>query len=89
MHKTLHPRDDVNGLCQEKKKVASMNRYKDPKSILKSAEEDWLQQLETIQTTQASTEQKEPENKNGKSNNCIDISRDKQVKFHLRKLGHG
>ena len=29
------------------------------------------------------------DSKNGKKKNCMDISSDKQVKFHMRKLGHG
>ena len=41
-----------------------MNRYCDSKTSF--AEEDWLQRQETTQTTQASTEQKLHERKNGK-----------------------
>ena len=43
-----------------------------------------------IKTTQSSTEQTYPENKNVKKNNCMDISSDKQVKYFMRqRLGHG
>ena len=52
-------------------------------------EEDWLQTSEIIQTTQLPTEQEEPENKNGKENNFMDISSGKQTKSHSKKLGHG
>ena len=48
---------------------------------IKSAEEDWLQRPETLQTTQVPTE-KHTE-KNGKKNSCIDISRDNQ--WHLTR----
>ena len=34
-----------------------MYQYKDLKTILKNVEEDWLQQQETIQTSQESKEQ--------------------------------
>ena len=55
----------TDSMCQEKKekedppalRIASMHRYNDSKNALKSADEDWLQQPEIIQTTQASTEQ--------------------------------
>ena len=40
MHKTFHPKDDIDYLCQEKKgeedssalKIASMHQYKDSKN---------------------------------------------------------
>ena len=32
---------------------------------------------------------KDQQNKNGKKNNCMDISRDQQVKSHAIRLGHG
>ena len=42
------------------------------------------------QMTQGQTlKQQNLENKNGKKNNCIDISSDKQVKSHMRRLGNG
>ena len=66
MDKVLHLRDDVDRLCQEKKeeedlpafKRASMHRYNDYKTTLKSTKEDRLQSPETIQTNHVSTEQK-------------------------------
>ena len=51
-----------------------MHQYNDLKTTWKGAEEDWLQPVETIEITQALTEQKLPENKNRKKNNCRDIS---------------
>ena len=69
MYKALHPRDDKDSMCQEKK-----------------GEED---SPETKQTTKGSTEQQYLGNKNGKKNNCLDISSDKQPKSHTRRLGCG
>ena len=75
-------------MCQENKEeddslaltIASMPRYNDLKTTWKSAEEDLLQQLDAMQTTQYSTEQKLRKNKNEKKNNYMDISRAKQAK---------
>ena len=65
MHKALHPRDDVDRLYVSRKKGgrglasiqdsvdASIQRLEDN---IKNAEEDWWQQPQTTQTTQASTE---------------------------------
>ena len=63
MYKALYSRDDVERLHIKKRRrknieIASMHWYKNSKIILKSAKEDWLQQAETIQTTQALTKQK-------------------------------
>ena len=67
MHKTLHPRDDANRLYVSRKEGgreltsikdsvdASIHRLED---YIKSAEEEWSLQSETIQTIQASKEQK-------------------------------
>ena len=44
-------------------KIALMHWYTNSKNTLKSTEEDWLQQPETVWTTQVSTEQKQPGNK--------------------------
>ena len=67
MHKALHPRDDVDRLYVSKKDGgrglasiensvdASIQRQED---YIKRAEEDWLQQQEIIEKTQAPTEQK-------------------------------
>ena len=74
MHKALHPRDNVDRLYASRKEGgrrlssiqnsvdASMPRLED---YIKRAEEDWLQPIETIETSQPSREKK-PENKNGK-----------------------
>ena len=68
IHKALHPRDDIDSLYVSRKEGergltsfqyivdATIQRLED--YIKKSAEEDWLLRLETIQTTQASTERK-------------------------------
>ena len=53
MHKALHPRDDRQSICQEKKekedpsalKILLMNQYEDLKTTLKSANKDVLQRL--------------------------------------------
>ena len=60
MHKALHPRDDVDRLCQEKSGEEDLPAYNDLKITKKkkSAEEYWLQPSEIIQTTLESTEQK-------------------------------
>ena len=50
---------------------------------------DRLQSPETIQTAQTSTEQKLHENKKGRKNIHMDMSKDKQAISHTRKLGHG
>ena len=60
MQKAFHPRNDMGRLHvsrkEEKDSVEeSIRRLED---YLKSGEEDWLQWPETIQTTQASAEQK-------------------------------
>ena len=62
MYKGLHPRDDVDSICQENKeeedsptfKIALMHQYNESNRRLhlkKNAGEDWLQRLKTIQTT--------------------------------------
>ena len=67
MQKTLYPRDDEDKLYVSRKGGRGFAKIKDSFNpsiqpledyIKKTAEENWLQWLETIQTTQASTEQK-------------------------------
>ena len=66
MHKSLHPRDDIDkqyvlrkerrrGLASNKDSVE--HRYNDSKTTDKSMEEDWLQPPETILTTGRPAEQ--------------------------------
>ena len=43
---------------------------------------------ETAQTAELLTEQ-QLENRNGKKNNCMDISSDKHAKSHMIRFGHG
>ena len=66
MHKTLHPRDDVDRLYVLRKEVGrGFARFQDCvdaliqrlEDYIKSVEEDCLQPPETIKTTQTSTEQ--------------------------------
>ena len=88
MHKALYPRNDIDrlhvsredgrGLASIQDSVdASMQQLED---YIQKTEEGWIQWPETIQTTQASTEQKLPENKNLMKNKCMDISSKKQTK---------
>ena len=66
MHKSLHPRDDVDRLCiyQERReeedlsilKTVLMHRYNDSRTTMKNMKADWLQQSETIQTIRWTTE---------------------------------
>ena len=67
MHKVLHPRNDVDRLYVLKKEggrgltsIQSSNNVSIQwqEDCIKSVKEDWLQWRETIQTIQASTEQK-------------------------------
>ena len=57
-------------------KTALTHRYNGPKTTQKSAEEDWLQQLKAILITRGSAERKQPENKNAKKSNSMDVSSD-------------
>ena len=63
IHKALHPRNDVDRLYVSRKEGGRWHANTEEASIqledyIKYAEEDWLQWPETIQKTQASTEQK-------------------------------
>ena len=75
IHEALHPRDDVDRLYVTRKDggsgQASIEDSVDAsiqwlEDYIKITKEEWLEQQETIQKTQASTKQKYPENKNGK-----------------------
>ena len=48
----------------------------------------WLQQLETAQWTQGSTEQQKLENKNGKEKILFGHFKHQRSKIRTRKLGH-
>ena len=97
MPKALHPRDDIDSLCQEKKEeedlpafqIAQMYRYNDSDTTYTRSEEDWLLATETIQTTQASTEENSQKTRTVRNNNYMDNSRNKQAKYHMRILKHG
>ena len=56
-------------------------------ATLKRAKKDELQQPVIILTIEGQSEQLE--NRNGKKNNCMNISSGKQTKSHMRKPGHG
>ena len=67
MHKALHPWDDVAELFvsrKEGRRLASTEDYVDSSitrledHIKKGAGEDWFQRIETLKTTQTSTEEK-------------------------------
>ena len=72
-----------------------MHPFSDSKTTYTISEENWLQLSPTIQTTQSSKQLKYPENKNGKENNSMGTSNEKnktkkkKTKSHTRKLKHG
>ena len=93
MHKALHPRDDIDrryvsrneggrGLASVEDSVdTSIRRLED---YTKKNKERLITAIRN-NTNNISTEQ-QPENKNKKKNNCMDISSDKQAKSHTGSL---
>ena len=98
MRKVLHPGNDVERLYMSRRERgsglasiedsvdASIQRLED---YIKSAEEDWLQPPQTIQTTQGPAERQLPENKSEKKNNFMDVLSDWQATSQTRKRGRG
>ena len=84
MRKALHPRD-VSRKEWEKDSIALrtgwMHQYS--RITLKRAKKNQLQQLEPRE------QQEKLENGNRKKNNCMDISSEKQGRFHSRRHEHG
>ena len=97
MLKTLHPRDDVDRLYVSEKeeedspdfKIASIYRNNDKKASLKRVEKRLIIDNRNNTDSTKINRTKQPENKNAKKNNRVDILNDKQAKSHKRKLGHG
>ena len=66
-----------------------MHQYEDWMTTIKTYRKSYLKQPETEMTSLRYTEQQLMGNKNGKKNNCLDISSDKLSTFHVGKPGNG
>ena len=104
MHKALRLRDDIDRLYVSRKEggmggvggrgLASIHDRVD--TSIRLLEDCIKKQRKLITATRNSTHyikikktQQQRENKNGKKNNCMDMSSDKQAKSHTRKLRRG
>ena len=88
MHNNLHPKDDVDR-NEGRRELA---RIQDSIDILIQKLEEYIKMIKkTDYNHQKQYRQHKPrQNENNqKKNDCMDITRDKQVKYHMRKLGYG